>query len=100
MPLFAGSVPCANRLPTLLAPSNAKRHPRPCAASAEPSGARNILKDNPASRLISRLVGEEAADSQDKQSGQSSIQEHIRSLALEAQQSAPNSEASSQGTQV
>lgn len=99
MPLFAGSVPCANRLPTLLAPSNAKRHPRPCAASAEPSGARNILKDNPASRLISRLVGEEAADSQDKQSGQSSIQEHIRSLALEAQQSAPNSEASSQGTQ-
>lgn len=100
MPPFASSIPCANRLPTLISPGNAKRHPRPCAVSAEPSGARNILKDNPASRLLSRLVGEEAADSEDKQPKQSSIQEHIRRLALEAQQSAPTSEASSQGAQV
>lgn len=68
--------------------------------SAEPSGSGNFLKDNPASRLISRLVRKEATDSDEQASKQSNIKTHIRKLALEAQQSAPDSEASSQGSQV
>ena len=100
MPPIAHAIAGSCHFHTLRPTGHIKRQLRPSAVSAEPSGSGNLLRDNPASRLISRLVGKEAKDSDEQPGKQSSIRVHIQKLALEAQQSAPDSEASSQGSQV
>ena len=73
MPPAAHPIAGSCHFQTFRATGHIRRQLRPSVVSAEPSGSGNFLKDNPASRLISRLVRKEATDSDEQASKQSNI---------------------------